>query len=268
MPLKIKPRPRFPSQFSAQIFRELAAALNPASLLQRAGFDPPEPWQSDVMLSGAKRLAVLCPRQSGKSTTVAAHALHHALYRPNSVVLIVSRAKRQSDLLFEKVIDIFNAIPDKPTGARVMAGRLELPNGSRIISLPGNEKTVRGLSADLVIVDEAAQVPDALFNTVVPMVAARKGRIIALSTPCGKHGFFYKACQPGSQWTLIKIKAEESKRLTSEALEEARGTFDLHWYRQEFECEFLGDSTRYFPSELIAAAFDETVEPFNEGGHT
>jgi hypothetical protein len=178
--------------------------------------------------------------------------------------LIVSRAKRQSDLLFEKVIDIFEAIPDKPTGARVMAGRLELPNGSRIISLPGNERTVRGLSADLVVVDEAAQVPDKLFNAVVPIVAARNGRIIALSTPYGQRGFFYKACQPGSGWTLIKTKVEESRRLSSEALEEARRTLeDPHAYRQEFECEFLGDSTLYFSPELIAAAFDASVEPFN-----
>jgi hypothetical protein len=267
MPLKRLPRPQLwtPSQLLAPIFRALAAALNPASLLERAGLDPPEPWQREVMQSNAKRLAVLCPRQTGKSTTVAALALHYALYRPNSIVLIVSPSERQSDLLFEKGTDILDAIPDKPIGAREMAGRLELPNGSRIISLPGNEKTIRGLSADLIVIDEAAQVPDALFNTVVPMVAARKGRIIALSTPYGKRGFFYKACtQPGSPWTLIKIKADESGRLSPDALEEARRTLDPHAYAQEFGCEFLGDSTLYFDPELIAAAFDETLEPFNE----
>jgi hypothetical protein len=266
MPLKVIPKPgsRLPSPASAQIFHEVAAALNPASLLESAGLDPPEPWQSNVMLSGAKRLAVLCPRQTGKSTTVAAHSLHHVLYRPNSVVLIVSPSERQSDLLLEKVSDIFDAIPDKPIGAREMAGRLELPNGSRVISLPGNEKTIRGLSADLIVIDEAARVPDELFSGVFPMVAARNGRIIALSTPFGKRGFFYKACTPGSGWTQIKICAEESRRLTPEALEEARRTLDPHWYAQEFGCEFLSDSTLYFRPELIAAAFDASVESFTE----
>ena len=266
MPLKIHPKPGspLPSPVSAPILRDLAAALDPACLLESAGLDPPEPWQRNVMLSDANRLAVLCPRQTGKSTIVAAHSLHHALYRPNSVVLIVSPSERQSGLLLEKVIDIFDAISDKPTGASETAGRLELPNCSRIISLPGNERTIRGLSADLIVIDEAAQVPDALFNTVVPMIVARKGRIIALSTPYGMRGFFYRACCPELGWTRININAEELRRLTPEALEEARRTLDPHWYRQEFECEFLSNSTRYFRSELIAAAFDETIEPFSE----
>ena len=160
------------------------------------------PWQRELLRSTAMRLALLCPRQSGKSTTTAIVALHHAIYHCDAVVLVLSPSQRQSDLLFEKIIDGFETMPEKPAGAHAIAGRLELPNGSRIISLPGNEKTIRGLSADLIVVDEAAQVSDALFNTALPMVIARSGRI--------------------------------------------------------------GDSTQYFDSELIAAAFDPRIEPFYE----
>jgi hypothetical protein len=260
-----KPEPLFHlPPHSVSIARDLAAALDPELFMLSTGLKP-EPWQRELLRSTAIRLALLCPRQSGKSTATARVALHHAIYHCDAVVLVLSPSQRQSDLLFEKIIEGFEAMPEKPAGARAIAGRLELPNGSRIISLPGNEKTIRGLSADLIVVDEAAQVSDALFNTVLPMVIARSGRIIALSTPFGKRGFFYKACTAsGSRWRLIKITAEESALIGPEKLEEARQTYDPHWYRQEFLCEFLGDSTQYFDSELIAAAFDPQIEPFYE----
>jgi hypothetical protein len=258
-----KPQVKKFSRSAASFLLGLAAELDPALLFGSAGLDPPEPWQCRVIRSIAKRLAVLCPRQVGKTTTVAAYALNCALHKPNFIVLIVSPSERQSDLLLERAIDIFVALQHKPTGGRKVTRRLELQNGSRIISLPGNEKTIRGLSADLIVIDEAARVPDELFSTVVPMVAAREGRIVALSTPFGKRGFFYKACTGlHSRWSVVKIKAEESRRLSVESLDEARQTLDPHWYRQEFECEFLGDSTLYFPPELIEAAIDENIEPF------
>jgi hypothetical protein len=267
MPMKIRPLSKPPVQklspAATSFLGSLAAELDPALLLEGAGFDPPEQWQRSVMCSVAKRLAVLCPRQTGKSTTAAALALNYALHKPNIIVLIVSPSKRQSDLLFAKVIDIFDAAQSRPAAGRKLAGRLELQNGSRIISLPGNEKTIRGLSADLIVIDEAAQVPDELFNTVVPMVAARGGRIVTLSTPFGQRGFFYKACtEVKLGWKVVTIGAAESLRLSAEALVEVRQTLDPHWYRQEYECEFLGDSTLYFPPELIAAAFDENIDPF------
>jgi hypothetical protein len=68
MPLRRLPKPRLwtPSPLLAPIFRDVAAALDPARLLESAGLEPPEPWQRNVMRSVAKRLAVLCPRQSGE----------------------------------------------------------------------------------------------------------------------------------------------------------------------------------------------------------
>ena len=49
-----------------------------------------------------------------------------------------------------------------------------LPNGSRIVGLPGREATVRGFSGvSLVVVDEASRVPDAVYGAVTPMLAPR-----------------------------------------------------------------------------------------------
>src|SRR5439155_14249288 len=110
-----KPGLRSPSTRLIPIIRDVAAALDPTSLLERAGYDAPEPWQEKLLLSTAKRVAVLCPRQVGKSTTTAAMALFHALYRPGFMVVIVSPSERQSNLLFEKVIDMLNNLRDKPS---------------------------------------------------------------------------------------------------------------------------------------------------------
>lgn len=243
----------------------MVAALSPTALMQRAGLDPPEPWQLKVLESSADRIAILCPRQSGKSTITAAAVLHFALCKGRANVLVISPSKSQSDLLFGKIIEIFNALPEQASGARKLAGRLILANGSQVISLPGNEKTIRGLSADLIVFDEAAQVPDELFNTAMPMVIARGGRVIALSTPCGKRGFFYRACtQPQAKWNVIRINAEQSARIRPEELARARGEYDPHWFRQEFMCEFQGDVTLYFDPALVDAAFDPNVEPFLE----
>ncbi len=95
------------------------------------------------------------------------------------------------------------------------------------------------------------------------MIGARNGRIILLSTPFGQRGFFYQACTDRKLgWQLITIKAEQSARLSPEALELARQTMDPIAFRQEYLCEFLGDLLRYFPAELIEAAIDPTIEPF------
>jgi hypothetical protein len=69
--------------------------------------------------------------------------------------------------------------------------RLELENGSRIVSLPGKQDTVRGFSGvRLLVVDEAARVPGELYFAVRPMLAVSGGRLLALSTPFGTVRWF------------------------------------------------------------------------------
>ena len=124
-----------------KLARDLAQQLDPSRLMTNAGLDPPEPWQQELLLSQHKRIALLCSRQIGKSTSCAILALHQAMYRDNISVLLVSPSQAQSNLLFEKVKQFLDRLPDKPVGVRVIQGRLEFQNRSRIISLPGNEAT-------------------------------------------------------------------------------------------------------------------------------
>jgi hypothetical protein len=222
-----------------------------------------EPWHREVLLSAASRLALLCPRQSGKSTTVAILALHTAVYHAGSIVLVVSPTQAQSDLLFGKIAQRWRDVPGKPL-ARVLRRSIEFANGSRILSLPGCEDTIRGHTAHLIVIDEAARVDDDLYQeALLPMTGATHGRIVALSTPYGRRGFFFHACTDDPRWERIRVSPYDSKLLNRENLEELR-SLDERAFRQEYLCEFISDESQFFPSELIEAAFDPSVEPFGE----
>src|SRR5918998_4943847 len=140
--------------------RHLAMALDPAILMEAAGFVP-DPWQLELLRSTSRRLLVNVSRQSGKSTATAALALHGALFDPGSLTLLVSASLRQSGELFRKVVKFYEALGRPIAAVEDSAQTLALANGSRVVSLPGNPDKIRGFSAPrLIVVDESAQVDD------------------------------------------------------------------------------------------------------------
>mgnify|MGYP000014573831 CR=1 FL=1 len=239
---------------------DLAAALDPVCFARKLGFEP-DPWQAEVLRSPAKRIILNCCRQSGKSTVAALLALHTALYRPPALVLLLSPSLRQSSELFRKVADLYRRVATEIPSEAESSLRLELSNGSRIVSLPGKEQTIRGFSGvGLLVVDEAARVSDDLYNAVRPMLAVSGGRLVLLSTPFGKSGFFYRTwSEGGSDWFRIKVTAEDCPRISPEFLEEERCTLGPWWYRQEYLCEFEDSETQVFPSDLIREAISKEV---------
>lgn len=153
----------------------------------------PEPWQQGVLSTPGNQL-LLCHRQAGKSTVIAAKALEVALSKENALVLLVSRSMRQSTELYRKVKYFYNALrPGRLL--RDAATGLEIEdNGSRVLSLPASEQTIVGFSAvDLLVLDESARIPDGTFYSVRPMLARSQGSMIALSSPFGRRGWFYEA---------------------------------------------------------------------------
>jgi hypothetical protein len=115
----------------------------------------PDPWQEQLLHSDAGQMLLLASRQSGKSLVSAVLALQTALLRPRSPVLLLSPSLRQSSELFRKVLDLFNALGRPMRVTAESALRLELANGSRVVSLPGDEKNIRGYSGvALLVIDE------------------------------------------------------------------------------------------------------------------
>jgi hypothetical protein len=168
---------------------------------------------------------------------------------------MVSPSLRQSSELFRKASDLYQGPVVKES-----ALRMELPNGSRIVSLPGSEKTVRGFSSvDLLIIDEAARVEDALYKSVRPMLAVSGGRLLALSTPWGQRGWFFEAWQ-SDKWHKVKVTADQCDRISEEFLAEEREELGEDWYRQEYFCEFIERAGRLFSYSLLENARTEEVE--------
>ena len=242
--------------------RDLSHALDAARWAREALSFDPDPWQADVLRGDASRLLLLCCRQSGKSTTTAALALHRALYWPGSLVLLLSPSLRQSSELLRKVATFYNALAHPVPSDAESALRLELSNGSRVVSLPGREETVRGYSGvDLLVVDEAARVLDDLYYSVRPMLAVSGGRLVALSTPWGKRGWFYKEWSEGHAWGRVKVTAEECPRIAAEFLAEERVAMPAAWFQQEYGCRFSDAEGQPFGHDLVQAAFSSEVQP-------
>jgi hypothetical protein len=242
---------------------DLKAALDPALWCQKALGLEPDPWQSEVLRSNSKRILLNCSRQSGKSTITSALALHTATYHPGSLTLCLSPTLRQSSELFRNVSRFYGQDPTIPARSETVL-RLELENGSRIVSLPGKESNVRGYAGvSLMIVDEAARVPDDLYYSVRPMLAVSSGRLIALSTPWGCRGWFYDAWHSSEPWQRWEIPASKCPRIKPEFLEEERRVLGSYWYQQEYECNFLDSQTQVFRREDVDAMFSEPVEAWN-----
>jgi hypothetical protein len=208
----------------------------------------PDPWQIEVLRGGHPRLLLNCCRQAGKSTAVALLALAEAIFIPFTKVLLVSRSLRQSQELFRIVTDFYRRL-DKPIPERQTAEELQLANHSRIVSLPCKEETIRGYSSvSLLVIDEAARVPDDLYRAVRPMLAVSGGRLVCLSTPYGKRGFFHDAwATGGTDWHRIEVPAARIPRIRPDFLEQERRALGESWFRQEYCCSFEALSGLVYP---------------------
>ena len=217
------------------------------ALLRKLRMEP-DPWQVEVLEGDQQRLLLNCSRQAGKSTAVAMLGLAQALFVPGTKVLLVSRSHRQSKELFGIVAEFYRRY-GKPMLERFSSEELRLTNFSRIVSLPCREETIRGYSSvNLLVIDEAARVPDDLYRAVMPMLAVSNGRLICLSTPFGKRGFFYEAwARGGDDWSRIEVPAKQVKRIQPEFLARERRVLGEQWYRQEYECSFEALAGLVFP---------------------
>jgi hypothetical protein len=239
--------------------------LDPAALFEDV-VGRPDPWQRRALRSGSKRQLYLASRQSGKSSVAAIKALWTARFEAGSTVLLVSPSLPQSQEVFRRCLVAYRDL-GRPEGvAAESALRLELGNGSRIISLPGSEKTNVGYAATLLIIDEAARTPSALVDAMLPTVAVTGGAILALSTPAGARGWFYElwsSPEVEEVWETYEIRADECPRITAEHIEEARMTRGERHVRQEYYCSFEADEAGFFEDHTV---LDRSLVVPDDGG--
>jgi hypothetical protein len=247
----------------ATLAREAAAASplldrlrgDPTAILTAAGVTP-DPWQANLLRRSSERLLILASRQVGKSLTAGALALREALLRPGSLTLLLSPTLRQSGELFrDKVLRLYGALGRPLAAVQESALQLSLANGSRVVSLPGSEATIRGFSSvALLVIDEAARVSDELYRAVRPMLAVSGGKLVCLSTAYARQGFFFESWQGGADWHRVKITAGECPRISPEFLAEELGVLGQRIFDREYGCEFSAADDAVFDPEAIERA--------------
>lgn len=228
---------------------DLALSLSPVTMLQQAGLEA-DPWQQQALLSRSSELYILASRQAGKSTVASALALHAAYAQAEATVLLIAPTLRQSGELANKVRALATRL-ELPLEAE-SALRLGLANGSRVIALPGAQEGIRGYSAHLVVLDEAAWIPDTLYQAARPMLAVTGGRLVAISTPYGMRGWFYRAWAE-ARGERIRVTVYDIPRISHDFLEAERQALGEWAFRQEYLAEFV-EAGGAIPEELIQRA--------------
>lgn len=244
------------------------------------------------------KLLLTC-RQAGKSTGIAGKVESTCRYEGGSDALIICPAQDQSKEVMHKISD-FVALHEHHNLVQDAVYEKAWVNTSRVIALPGSERSVRGYSDPrFVILDEASRIEDGTYKATIPMTAGGKTEIIALSTPWGKRGWFWRAWtgKNSGDWERIMvtvkwrlneqenglveglpeevmrdryakkgIKFFYSDRHTKEFCEFALREIGPLWYRQEYQCEFIDLITGMFSEDVVEGAMDDAAEIMDFGG--
>lgn len=251
------------------LFRDFGMASDPVAFAQATGFAPYD-YQMEVLRSPAEQIALNWCRQAGKSTATSYLPVHQATYHPKSLTLVLGPGERQAILLLDKIYEVIDRMGKLALRLeKENTQYLKMENGSEIHALPGKGDTIRGFSdVDLIVIDEASRVSDSFYHAVRPMRAKgtlkkRRGRIVLLSTPAGKRGFFHRACTSASgRWAYFEVPHHRVPHITEEFIADERAELPSQIFEQEYECAFLDEIGAVFTLEQIQRALsDATIEP-------
>ena len=241
-------------------------AGDPIAFSRACGLDP-DPTQARILTSARKRILLNCTRQWGKSSICAMKSLHTAIFAAPATIVLVSPSQNQSQSLLDKVRFYWSNFSGAPKALAESQSRIEFENGSKLYSLPGTERTVRGISAArLIIIDEAARVEDSLVAAVTPMMATLpESQLLMLSTPSGTRGLWANYwLNGGDSWERFRVTAEDCPRISKEHLSAERAALGEMMFAQEYLCRFHnGDDggTQVFDEDFIRKIFSDDNDP-------
>lgn len=251
-----------------------ACQIDPARILRLMGRTA-YPWQRRV-LATSKSFLLNVHRLGGKTTVCGVKAASVAVFKPGSLTVIISRTQEQAKELLRKTITAYHCMGDPVPVARLQTQFMELTSGSRVLSLPAKEASVRGFSTEmtdeavtLLLIDEAARVPEDVISAVEPMMS-RGGQLGMLTTPRGPRGTFYREFMDnphGCPWTpgqpamweagrylKIAVPWSECPDISEQFVEHLRRTRGDDFVAQEYENSF----TRV-TGLVYAGIFDESL---------
>jgi len=212
-------------------------------------------WQKEVMETEGN-MCLRSGRQVGKSFVIGIKAARYALDHPNKLVMVISKTERQAGLLFAKILRSVHDMDKK----QILSGKdrptrhlISLKNGARIHCLPAGDTGygIMGFTIDLLIADEAAWIPEEVWNSIIPALAITRGNIWLLSTPFVKEGYYY-SCFNDPTFTAFHTSSEDCPRKDQIFLDRQKEILTKAQYTQMYLGEFVDDVLRFFSEELIA----------------
>ena len=208
-------------------------------------------WQEELINSKGN-VVVVSGRQCGKTTGVSILAARTALDNKDEFILIGAYVIEQAQLIFRKIHEYILEKAPKQIRGKVTLNFLELKNGSKIYCRPIGDTGagMRGYTATMLIIDEAAFVPDRAWEAIEPTISVSKGRTILLSTPQGKARFFYKATQ-NENYKLLHVSARDCPRHTKKFLDQKQAELSPIAFATEYLGEFIDDYNRKFSEEWV-----------------
>jgi len=207
------------------------------------------------------------PRQTGKSTTVVSYLLHYLIFNDSVNIGILANKAATARELLGRLATAYENLP-KWMQQGIIAwnkGNIELENGSKILAASTSASAVRGMSFNILFLDEFAFVPnhiaDSFFASVYPTITSGKStKVIIVSTPHGMNHFYrmWHDAEKGKNeyvptdvhWSEVPGRDDEWKKQTIANTSEQQ-------FKIEFECEFLGSvDTLIAPSKLRNLVYD------------
>ena len=229
----------------------------------------PYDFQEELIDNFHKRRFNICkmPRQTGKSTTVVAFLLHYAVFNDSvNIGILANKASTARELLGRLQIAYENLPRWMQQGILSWnKGSLELENGSKILAASTSASAVRGMSFNILFLDEFAFVPnhiaDAFFASVYPTITSGKStKVIIVSTPHGMNHFYrmwHDAERGKNEYTPTDVHWSEVPGRDTEWKKQTIANTSEDQFKIEFECEFLGSvDTLIAPSKLKTLVYD------------
>ena len=210
------------------------------------------------------------PRQTGKSTTCVSYLLHYAIFNDSVNIGILANKATTARELLARLATAYENLPTwMQQGILVWnKGNIELENGSKILAASTSASAVRGMSFNILFLDEFAFVPnhvaDSFFASVYPTITSGKNtKVIIVSTPHGMNHFYrmWHDAEKGANeyvptdvhWSEVPGRDEVWKEQTIKNTSEQQ-------FKIEFECEFLGSvDTLIAPSKLKSLVYDNPL---------
>ncbi len=252
--------------------RDVAISIDPVAFAAAAGYPDLDPWQVEVLESNAPRVLLNAARQVGKTSVVSLLAAWTAAYEGGSLILAVSPTQRQSAELLVKIKQALSAVGWPEPAIAEGVTHLTLQNQSRILALPSSESGIRGMTASLLLIDEAARVERSMLAATRPMLAVSGGRLIALSTPNGRYGNWFAEAWHGedengdalgdADWEPHTARADQCKRIPAWFLKQERAALGERLFRQEYLCEFVTREGSLFDMQDLQESVGKVEHPW------